>query len=211
MWNEGDPVVLRGMYEGRPVYIQSARVVKDGPAETVLAVWPGAECAAPAGYIQQGHGQGSTWNRWQETFTDTLHLERYLWHTNRFLILLEPEKFFSIIYVWDHATNEFICYYVNFQIPFKRNRLGFDTLDLDLDIVIEPDYRWHWKDVDDYQRAIAVGGIKPAWISEVEQAWKEIDSRLQNRTYPLDGKWLAWSLPPCWSPPGLPSDWGAAE
>ena len=42
MWNEGDTVLLRGMYEGRPVYIQSTRVVSDSPDETLLAIWPGA-------------------------------------------------------------------------------------------------------------------------------------------------------------------------
>lgn len=211
MWNEGDTVLLRGMYEGRPVYIQSARVVKDGPDETLLAVWPGAECAAPTGYIREGHGGGSTWDRWRETLTNTLSMERYLWHTNRFLIILEPQKFFSTIYIWNHRSGEFVCYYINFQLPFKRTRLGFDTLDLDLDIVIESDYTWHWKDVDDYQRAIARGGIRHEWISGVEHARKEVASRLEARQYPLDGTWLDWNLNSAWSPPQLPQDWAAAE
>src|SRR5574338_1716643 len=76
MWNEGDTVLLRGMYAGRPAYIQSTRLIRDTPAETILAIWPGAECVAPAGYLRDGHGPGSTWNRWEETLTGTLSMQK---------------------------------------------------------------------------------------------------------------------------------------
>lgn len=209
MWSEGESLLLRGMYEGRPAYVQSVRVVRDTPEETALAVWPGAECAAPSGYIHRRHGDNSSWDRWGETLTDTLALEKYTWHSNRFLILLEPDKFYSTIYMWDAASSEFLCYYINFQIPFRRTRLGFDTLDLDLDIVIEPSYEWHWKDVDEYQHGIRSGGITPVWVSAVEQARKEVATRLRERLYPLDGAWREWTLDPSWSPPRLPADWAS--
>ncbi len=210
-WNEGDAVLLRGMYESRPVYIQSVHVVKDTPEEIALVIWPGAECAAPSGYIHQKHGDGNPWKRWQETLTDTLHLEKYIWHTNRFLILLEPEKYFASLYIWKDASDEFVGYYINFQLPFTRSRLGFDTLDLDLDIVIEPSYRWRWKDVEDYQHAIRMGGIRPEWVHGVEQARGEIASRLRDRAYPLDGTWLNWRPDPTWTAPRLPPDWDSPE
>lgn len=209
--NEGEPVLLRGMFDGHPTYVQSARVVKDSPQESLLAIWPGAECAAPHGYLHNKHRDGVHWDRWTETLAHDLRLEKYIWHTNRFLILLEPEKYFSTLYMWEAASDEFFCYYINFQLPFTRSRLGFETLDLDLDIVIGPDYKWHWKDVDDYQRGIQVGGIRPEWVSRVEQARAEVASRLKERRYPLDGAWLNWRLDPSWSPPCLPSDWDAGE
>ena len=61
LWNQGDNVLLRGIYDNHPVYVQSLRVVKDTPDETALLIWPGAECAAPKGYIQQGHS--GNWHR----------------------------------------------------------------------------------------------------------------------------------------------------
>jgi hypothetical protein len=206
MWHEGEQVLLRGMYEGRPVYVQSTRVVRDGPAETILAIWPGAECAAPRGYIHDGH---AGWDRWGETLSDSLKMERYDWHTNRFLILLEPEKFFSTIYIWNAASGEFLCHYINFQLPFRRTRFGFDTLDLDLDIVIEPSYQWHWKDAAEYQHAIRMGALRPEWVAAVERARREVAARLSERSYPLDGSWLAWKPDASWAPPQLPPDWDA--
>lgn len=208
LWNEGASVVLRGMYEGRPVYVQSARVVKDTPEETALLIWPGAECMVPSGYL--GHAHSPEWNRWQETLTDSLNLTKAPWHTNRFLILLQPEKYYSFMYIWEDASDRFECYYVNFQLPFRRTRLGFDTLDLDLDIIIDPDYVWTWKDVDEYQNAIRAGGIRPEWAKAVERARTEVSVRYSNRAYPLDGAWRDWRPAPGWSPPTLPNDWDAA-
>jgi len=210
-WNEGDPVLLRGMYAGRPAYVQSTRVVKDTPQEVALAIWPGAECAAPHGYLHKKLADGSPWDRWIETLENNLRLEKYTWHTNCFLILLEPEKYFSTLYMWNAASGEFLCYYINFQLPFTRSQLGFETLDLDLDIVIKPSYEWHWKDVEDYQQAIRLGGIRPEWVSRVEQARAEVAERLKERRYPLDGYWLNWRPASSWTPPCLPSGWDSNQ
>ncbi len=204
LWNKGDNVLLRGVYDNHPTYVQSLRVVKDTPKETVLLIWPGAECAAPNGYIQYGH---TTWDRWAETLTNTLQIEKYIWHTNRFLILLEPDKFYSTIYIWNAASDKFVCYYINFQLPFQRTPLGFDTLDLDLDIVIETSLKWKWKDEDEYQHGIHTGGIQAEWVKEIERAQSEVFARIENQIYPLDASWLNWKPDPTWTTPYLPENW----
>jgi hypothetical protein len=40
-------------------------------------------------------------------------------------------------------------WYVNFEAAIVRQQHGFDTCDYGLDIVIEPNGAWRWKDVDD--------------------------------------------------------------
>jgi protein associated with RNAse G/E len=210
-WNEGDAVLLRGVHDGSAVYVQSTRLVKDTPQEVALAIWPGAECAAPAGYLHNKNEKGLPWERWPETLSHTLNLQKYRWHTNRFLILMEPEKYFATLYIWNAASEAFTGYYINFQLAFTRGPHGFDTLDLDLDIVIEPSYQWRWKDVEDYQEGIRLGGIRPEWVSRVEQARKEAAARLQERLYPLNGAWLDWRPDPAWSAPCLPPGWDSVE
>lgn len=208
LWNVGDNVLLRGMYENQPVYIQSLRVVKDTPEETALLIWPGAECVAPSAYIRHGHA----WNqvRWQETLGNTLQLEKYLWHTNRFLILLEPQKFYSTICIWEAASNRFVCYYINFQLPFRRTPLGFDTLDLDLDIVVDDTRNWIWKDEEEYRAGVCSGAIRPEWVAGIEHAQNEVLARIEKRLYPLDDSWLNWQPAPTLSTPYLPENWGQA-
>lgn len=73
-------------------------------------------------------------------------LREFKWQKNRFLVFLRPRKYYDTNIVWDHETDQFKCFYINFQLPCKRSVVGFDTLDLDLDIVIRPEYDWHWKD-----------------------------------------------------------------
>lgn len=203
----GDAVALRGIYNRQPFYVQSAIVVKDTSAETALLVMPGAECVAPEGYLHKKHGDHSPWERWQEALNDSWKLEAYIWNRNRFLILLEPQKFYTTIYIWQQATGEFRCYYINFQLPYVRSHCGFDTLDLDLDIVIDAGHKWEWKDMDDYHKGIKEGGILPEWVQGVESAQGEVFSKIENRLYPLDGSWLDWTPELHWQPPRLPVHW----
>ena len=203
MWKPGDVVCWRGIYRERVWHAQTTIVVSDSPQETVLTLLPGTECIAPEGYL---NGKDSNKRRWNFKDKDW-EIENYLWHTNRLLLLLESEKYYSIMHFWDHASNEFLCYYINFQLPFKRNADSVDTLDLDLDIIIRPDLSFLWKDEDDYQKAIDHGVIFPEWIQGIDGAKKEIFDKLERRQYPFDGNWLNWTPDPSWSPPKLSVNW----
>ncbi len=119
-------------------------------------------------------------------------LARYTWQTNRLLLLFEPEKFYSIILFWNHTSNDFLFYYVNFQLPFTRNNFTLDTLDLDLDLIIRPDFSYEWKDVDDYQKAISHGLISPEWSREIEGTTEDVMERLKKRRLPV--RWILAGL-----------------
>ena len=202
-WKSGDVISWRGIYRERIWHSQTVIVVQDAPEELVLTLLPGTECVAPEGYFL---GKNSFQRRWNFKEKDW-QLEKYSWHTNRVLLLLEPEKYYSIMYFWNDESNEFLCYYINFQVPFQRSHCGIDTLDLDLDLIIHPDFSYEWKDVDDYQKAIENGIIFPKWIQGIEEAKSDIFNKLEKRLYPFDGSWLNWMPDPTWSPPKLPENW----
>jgi hypothetical protein len=178
-------------------------VVKDSPGEIVLALTPGADCMVEEHYPK---GKKNGKRRW-DFKTEDWKLEKFTWHTNRLLFILEPEKYYSTIYFWEHASNEFLCYYINFQLPFGRNHCGIDTLDLDIDIIVNPDFSFEWKDLDDYQKAIETGVILPEWVDKIESAKEEVLGRLERREYPLDGSWVDWQPDPQWAIPKLPANW----
>ncbi len=207
MWKPGDSVALRGIYKDRVSYIQSAIVVHDRSEEVAVVLLPGAECSAPEDYINGKHGPSGHWDRWGEYAKGSWNMQRYIWHTNRLLILLQPEKYYACYYFWRAADEQFIGYYVNFQLPFRRSEIGFDSFDLELDIVIEPTYAWHWKDEDDYQTGIECGILRREWIREIDTAKSEIFDKLKKRAYPYDGTWLGWMPDPNWLPPTLPENW----
>ncbi len=207
MWKPGDSVALRGIYNQRVWIVQSTLVVEDSEEETVLAILPGAECMMPEGYVNGKHGEKHSWDRWGDYKSDNHHMTKFLWHTNRLLVLLEPDKYYATIYFWENNTDQFLCYYVNFQLPFQRSECGFDTLDLELDIVIEPSYEWQWKDLEEYEDGVNRGVLLKEWNEKIDNAKKEIFERIEQRQYPLDDSWLNWRPDPNWSAPKLPANW----
>jgi len=202
-WGYGDIIAWRGIYRKRIWHVQPTILVKDGPAEIVLALMPGTECIAEESYPK---GKKNGRRRWFFVNEDW-QLAKYTWQTNRLLLIFEPEKYYSTILFWNHASNEFLCYYINFQLPFQRNQFAVDTLDLDLDLIIKPDFSYEWKDVDDYQKAIENETVFPKWIEGIEAAKQDVFEKLETRQYPFDGSWLNWGPDPSWSPPKLPENW----
>ena len=203
MWKPGDVISWRGIYRERIWHVQPTILVRDGPAETVLTLLPGTECIAEETYPK---GKKNGQRRWYFVDHDW-KLAKYTWNTNRLLLIFEPQKYYSIILFWNHKSNDFLYYYVNFQLPFKRNLSAVDTLDLDLDLIINPDLSYEWKDIEDYQNAIAHGLILPEWSRGIETATDEIMARLEMRQFPFDGSWLNWKPDPTWQPPTLPQNW----
>lgn len=203
MWQPGKVIAWRGIFRERIWHVQPTIVVKDTPSEILLTLLPGTECIAEEHYPR---GKKTSKRRWFFV-DDEWQLAKYTWQTNRLLLLLEPQKFYSTILFWDHASGEFLFYYINFQEPFQRNHMSIDTLDLDLDLIIWPDLHYEWKDVDDYHRAIEHNVISPEWIQGIERDTAEVLDRVNSRQYPFDGSWLDWTPDPAWAPPSLPEGW----
>jgi protein associated with RNAse G/E len=203
LWKPGDVIAWRGVYRNRVWHAMPTFVVKDTLQGLVLALMPGTDCMVEENYIK---GKKNGRRRWD--FKDeNWRLEKFTWHTNRLLFILEPEKYYSTIFFWNHERNEFVSYYINFQLPFRRTQCGIDTLDLELDIDANPDFSFEWKDLDDYKKGIETGIILPEWVDEIEIAKTEVLDRLAKRLYPFDGSWLNWKPDPNWAPPKLPQNW----
>ena len=207
-WETGESCVLRGIVNHQVWLAELVIVVKDGPKQTVLLLMPGAECAFPEGYWRwkknRDHSDGT---RWQEARSEHIQLRKFSWLTNRVLIFLEPKKYYACFLFWDQASDRFNSYYINFQLPYWRSHCGFDTLDLDLDIVVDPGYHWEWKDEEDYQEGIREGGILDEWAQGIERSKAEVFDRIRQQSDPINGSWLTWRPDPGWVAPRLPENW----
>ncbi|MBK8784490.1 MAG: DUF402 domain-containing protein [Anaerolineales bacterium] len=203
MWKSGEIIAWKELYRERVWHAVSTIVIKDTPQEVVLAIIPGADRLIEEHYPQ---GKNNGYRRWDFKNKDWT-LEKHPWHTNRLLCILEPEKYYSTIYFWNNESNKFLYYYINFQLPFKRTQQSIKTLDLDLDLVINPDFSFEWKDLDDYQKGIETGIILPQWVDEIETAKIEVLGRLERHEYPFDNSWLNWKPNLKWPLPQLPANW----
>lgn len=202
-WKPGDIIAWRGIYRNQVWHVQPTILVKDSPEGIVLALLPGTECIAEESYPKGKKNGQPRWFFGNEDWK----LAKYTWQTNRLVLIFEPEKYYSTILFWHHESNKFLCYYINFQLPYRRNDYTVDTLDLDIDLIIHPDFTHEWKDVNDYQKAIEHGIISSEWINGIDNAKPEIFNKLEKRQYPFDGSWLDWMPNPAWSPPTLPENW----
>ena len=54
----------------------------------------------------------------------------------------------------------FLGWYVNLQAPLVIRGDRFDTTDWALDIMVDPDGSWRWKDEDEFVRAIELGCLR---------------------------------------------------
>jgi len=193
----------RGILNDSVWHVQPTIVVKDDPDELVLTLLPGTECLAEETY-PLGKQNSKRW--WDFKDRDWV-LKPYTWRTNRLLLILKPDAHYSTILFWDHASDRFLCYYINFQEPFRRNHSSIDTLDLELDIIIHPNFTHEWKDLEEYDAVRKQGIISREHERAIETAQPEIFDKLEKRQYPFDGSWLDWKPDPSWIPPKLPANW----
>ncbi|MCX4529303.1 DUF402 domain-containing protein [Streptomyces sp. NBC_01551] len=105
----------------------------------------GAARASSSRYLAAGQWELSSW-RWQETAV-------LLWNP--------PGTYFTINAFYDPTLDHrLLRWYVNFQRPLRRTSIGFDTFDLFLDLIVDPDLsRWTWKDHDEYAHARRLGVV----------------------------------------------------
>ena len=130
------------------------------------------------------------------------------WNRTDVLFLIVPGDSFSTYVMWDTGTKNLDCWYVNLQEPIRRTKIGFDTMDHALDVVIHPDMSsWEWKDDDEFQEAQKVGYFsaekaRKIW-SEGERAVKLITSERRS----MYEKWATWQANPEWGIPKLSPHW----
>jgi predicted RNA-binding protein associated with RNAse of E/G family len=120
------------------------------------------------------------------------------------LIDLEPDSWYSAWRFFDAATGAFLRWYVNFQVPFRRSAVGFDTLDLFLDLEITPDLVSRDKDLDDYEQALRLGLFGDDVRTAVDRARREVLRRVERTAYPFRGIDTEWRPEAGWGPAELP-------
>jgi hypothetical protein len=125
-----------------------------------------------------------------------------VWDRSHVLRFMREGDTHTVELFWDTDCN-FIGWYVNLQAPLVINGERFDTTDWALDVVVEPDGTWQWKDEDDFARAIELGVFAdPATAAAVRAEGARV---IAARPWPTG--WEDWRPTPDWQPLPLPDDW----
>jgi uncharacterized protein len=143
----GEIVEVRSMYGGLVRWAFPHRVISDDGETFALHLAPGAEGV------------------WMGRDPDGRYLERWvrgdpphplIWTRHHILALTRRGDAHSLWHFWDDEWN-FVCWYVQLQEPVIETPNGLETMDHALDVIVDPDGTWRWKDEDDFSEAIALG------------------------------------------------------
>jgi protein associated with RNAse G/E len=111
--------------------------------------------------------------------------------------------------VWESRLpdGEHYGWYVNLQQPFRRTDLGLETMDLALDLIVEPDRSWRWKDEDELELFVERGAFAPELPQRLRREALEVVGRAERNEPPFSEPWPEWQPDPAWERPTLPDGW----
>jgi Protein of unknown function (DUF402) len=185
----GKGIVLRNVWRGRPWIAIAANVVQDEPDLIALHVPEGAPFGfAPVAPIP---------HPWEG---------RESWRGHGVLMLHRPDDAYAVWVFWEGPTREFSRWYVNFQTPLTRSRLGFDTLDHVLDLSTSDGKTWHWKDDELLDQRVAEGLFTADEAARIRADAARVRAELEANGIWWNSAWAKWS-PAGWPKPRLAADW----
>lgn len=134
-------------------------------------------------------------------------LAPHRWTDTSVLTLTPPGAAHAVL--WFFGTdNAFLGWYVNLETSCTRWSGGLDRRDLALDIWVDPDRSWRWKDEDEFDERTG----HPDYWTEAEAAairteGERVIALIEAGTYPFDGSLTDFKPEPDWAPSMLPPDW----
>jgi uncharacterized protein len=193
----GDVVALREIVDGRVWSARPAIIVCDAP-ELRITFTP-ADVAIPRAVGPDGEELRIPRGAW------TLAPAPGRWNVLGFAW---PDERAAVLAMWDPEWN-FRLWYVNVEDPLRTTPVGFDTSELVLDLVVEPDLRaWRWKDEEELDEAVRAGVFTREDATAFRRAAERGRRRVMEREPPFDADWTRWRPDPAWPVvPVLPDGW----
>lgn len=195
--SSGEPVLCRKLWNGAVMTAIPMRVIADAPARTVLYLAP--DTAFRGARTRTGAKVRDLSAGWVSM--------DLVWAGGSLIRLIEPGAWQCVDVLFDAAGN-FDGWYVNLQEPVRRTTLGFDTVDLVLDLEVAADGTWNRKDEEDFERAALTGQLQLQTAERVRAEAERMISVVESGGPPFDEKhWLSWRPPSHWTVPALPANW----
>jgi uncharacterized protein len=194
-WSPGDPIVLREVWRGKVFEARPATVVEDAPEQTTLVIPGGVWCGVPVD--EDGAELRLPDRPWRLEIRrrGPVPILSFAW----------PEAAYSVLR-WP-ADEGLPVWYVNLQDPLQRTELGFDTTDHALDVIVELDGTWRWKDEDELEEAADNGLFTADEAAAFRADGNRAVARILDRAPPFDRDWSSWRPDPGWAIPSLPDGW----
>jgi hypothetical protein len=204
----GSLIVHRNIRHQRLGWVRPARVVRDD--ERGLLVWVAQGTLVASEVATDGRGMRSM--PFAEWVTLSYELSQHLW-LGHGVLKFHPAGEDHSVWWFRTADGGFASWYVNLEERALRwddgDLAGIDVVDQDLDIVVDPDRTWHWKDEDEFTERLAFPDHY--WVRDEAavraEGWRVV-KRIEAGEFPFDGSWIDYQPDPAWeTPTALPAGW----
>jgi hypothetical protein len=196
-WSPGETVVLREVWQARVWTARPATVVRDDDL-LMFFVPIGARWFSPF---------AASDGRPLHVPTEPWIVRERTWRASHALSFAEPGLPHAVLAFW-HEDWRFRAWYVNVQTALARTDLGFDYMDQELDVVIDPDLSaWRWKDEDETEVAVRLGHFTASDAARFRREAAAQIERIVRGSPPFDRDWRSWRPDPAWPIPELPTGW----
>jgi hypothetical protein len=196
-WAYGEAIVCREVLnDGRPWLAKTVYVVED-TAEQLVTYLPGGTAL---GFLEGDFPTPTGRHPWNRA-------EINRWQGHGVLMVQKPGDDHAVWHFWDGPDREFECWYVNLQEAFRRTPIGYDTQDLELDIVVPPDGSWKFKDQELLAEHVQRGRYTTEQVERVVELGDRLGAELDAGRRWWDEHWSTWTPDVSWGPVDLPPDW----
>ncbi|MHB8509518.1 MAG: DUF402 domain-containing protein [Candidatus Dormibacteria bacterium] len=113
-------------------------------------------------------------------------------------MLQRPEEAYSVWHFWRGPERRFHGWYINVQEPFRRTGDGYETQDLELDIVVALDGSWSFKDAEHLATRVTEGRFTEDKVEEILAIGNRVAAMLEAKDTWWDPGWARWSPPEGW-------------
>lgn len=137
--------------------------------------------------------------------------DEYVWRSDT-LRLMFPGRRHSVWLFWERGDEgtRFSRYFVNLEEPFRRTSIGFDTQDHTLDVVVNPDLSWSWRDETELDNHVREGLFTPEVADAARAEGARVIDEITRGVHPCSSGWSEWRPGTEWGIPAIPAGWDTA-
>jgi hypothetical protein len=201
----GDAALVQEVWRGRVWGARPMRVVRDDGDFVALWFPRGARWKAPTtppGLPREkdrGERLATCALRGEWAFRDAV------WDVDT-LVLVREGDWHAVWVSWLPDARPY-GWYVNLQRPIRRTERGFETMDLVLDLIVDLDRSWRWKDEEELETWVERGVCERKLAERIRREGLEVARRAERDEPPFSEEWHAWRPDPAWEVPALPEGW----
>lgn len=205
MWAPGQTIVHQEVWRGRVWAARPLTVVEDTEEQLLLWIPKGTVRKVPTTPPERPDP-----SRREDRIIENLArcdwaYGDHVWDVSS-LWIMRPGDWHAVWVSWLDSGAHF-GWYINMQMPYRRTAIGIEAMDLALDIVVEPDLGWRWKDDEEFAEILDRAIFDAPTGARVREEADNVIRRIEAAEPPFSEPWPSWRPDPQWSQPTLRDRW----